>query len=94
MAQSSGGELSMLPDGAVLRFRYEQGKYQGVEYRATVEAGRIKVRGETWSPSGAAREVDKLIRGDEGHENHNGWRKWEWNPGDGEWERISNLSES
>ena len=85
-------ELGMLPDGTVLRFKYYRGDYAGVEYRATVKDSRIKFRGETWSPSGAAREVDDLIRGEDSN-TWNGWEKWEWNRGDGEWESISTLTE-
>lgn len=84
-------ELSMLPDGTVLRFRYERGKYDGVEYHATVNDGRIEVNGSRYSPSGAAREVDRLIRGEDGHEGWHPYEKWEWNPGDGNWKPIGEL---
>jgi hypothetical protein len=84
-------ELTMLPDDTVLRFKYYRTEYEGVEYHAQVRDGRIEFQGETWSPSGAAREVDTLIRG-EGASTWNGWEKWEWNQGDGSWEPISNLT--
>jgi len=79
--------LSMLPDGTGLRFRHPN----GFEYVATVEDGRIvDPNGDRRSPSGAAREVDKIVRPDDWHDSWNGWREWEWFTGEG-WETIDSL---
>lgn len=88
---NNDAELSMLPDDTILRFKYHRTEYEGVEYRAQVRDGRIEFKGETWSPSGAAREVDNLIRGGDAT-TWNGWEKWEWNRGNGTWEPISSLT--
>lgn len=83
----SDDTLWMLPDGAGLRFQH----HNGFEYVATVEDGEIvDPNGVKRSPSGAAREVDKIVRPDNWHDGWNGWEKWEWFSGDG-WETIDNL---
>ncbi|QLG62047.1 hypothetical protein [Halorarum salinum] len=85
-------ELPMLPDGTGLRFQHLEAN--GFEYIATVEDGRIvDPHGDRRSPSGAAREVDKIIRPDEWHDSWNGWDDWEWFAEDG-WEPIRSLQDT
>ena len=79
--------LSRLPDGAGLKFRHPS----GFEFIANVKDGKIvDPSGEKRSPSGAAREVDKIVRPDNWHNGWNGWREWEWFTGNG-WEKIDSL---
>ncbi|MFB6256385.1 MAG: hypothetical protein ABEH58_06625 [Haloplanus sp.] len=92
-SSETGGKIDMLPDGTVLRYKYYRGDYEGVEVRAEVEDDLVKFQGETLTPSGAAREVDELVRGEDAATAHNGWRKWEWNKGDGDWEEIKSLTQ-
>ncbi len=82
-------ELPMLPDGTGLRFKHNRNN--GHEYIARIENGRIvDPNGIRRSPSGAAREVDKILRPDEWHDGWNGWEHWEWFTGSG-WEPIDTL---
>ncbi|WP_114575696.1 hypothetical protein [Saliphagus sp. LR7] len=84
-------ELPMLPDGTTLRWPYlERGPYADVVVFATVEDGRIQFQGEPRSPSGATREFDQLIRGEEGYAWDYPWEEWEWHTGT-EWVPISRL---
>jgi hypothetical protein len=78
-------KLSEIPDGAGVRFRHLENS--GFEYVGTVKDGRIEdPNGDLRTPSGAAREVDKLVRPDEWRD---GWSPtdWEWFSGDG-WEEV------
>lgn len=87
-------ELPMLPDGTTLRWQYlEQGEYSAITIFAEVQDGRIQFQGEPRSPSGATRDFDKLIRGDDGYAWDYPWEKWEWNNGK-EWIPIKTLRES
>ena len=74
----SGNELvDEIADGTVVMHRYERGEYAGEEVHATVAGGRIRYDGQLWSPSGAAREADQDIRGDDARESESyggpGW---------------------
>ncbi|WP_267164364.1 hypothetical protein [Halovenus salina] len=57
-----------MDDGTAVIHRYKQGEYAGEEVHATVEGGHIRYDGQLWSPSGAAREADQDIRGDDARE--------------------------
>lgn len=99
-SQDAGAEdsaLSQLSDGTVVRHRYQRGDYSGESVEATVQGGRLSVEGdtqETRSPTGAARVADKQLRGDDARgEGYNGWRWWEYETEDGEWEPINELKE-
>lgn len=64
--EESGNELvKELEDGTVVVHKYERGKYAGEEVHATVDGGHIRYDGELWSPSGAAREADQDVRGED-----------------------------
>ena len=89
--------LSQLPDGTVVRHRYQRGEYSGETVEATVQGGRLSVEGdtqETRSPTGAARIADKKLREDDARgEGYNGWTWWEYETEDGDWEPITVLAE-
>ncbi|WP_130501821.1 hypothetical protein [Natrinema hispanicum] len=87
-------ELPMLPDGTTLRWQYlEQGEYSAITIFAEVQDGRIQFQGEPRSPSGATRDFDKLIRGDDGYAWDYPWEQWEWNTGE-EWVPIKTLRDT
>ncbi len=99
-SQETGTEdsaLSQLPDGTVVRHRYQRGDYSGETVEAAVQGGRLSVEDdtqETRSPTGAARVADKQLRGDDARgEGYNGWTWWEYETGDGDWEPINKLTE-
>ena len=96
-AESEDSALSKLPDGTVVRHRYQRGDYSGETVEATVQGGRISVEGdsqETRSPTGAARVADKQLRQEDARgEGYNGWTWWEYQNEDGEWVSISELPE-
>lgn len=86
--------LEQLPDGTVVRHKFQRGEYSGETIEATVEGGRIKYEGETWSPSGAAREADRDLRGDDARgSGYSGWEFWEYETDDGNWAQIGTLRE-
>jgi hypothetical protein len=89
--------LDQLSDGTVVRHRYQRGDYSGEMVEATVQGGRLSVKGDTQktrSPSGAARVADKQLRGDDARgEGYNGWTWWEYETEDGDWESINELTE-
>lgn len=89
--------LNGLPDGTVVRHRYQRGDYSGEVVEATVQGGRLSVEGdtqETRSPSGAAEVADEQLRGDDARgQGYNGWTWWEYETEDGDWERINELTE-
>lgn len=88
-------KLSKLPDGSVVRHRYQRGDYSGETVEATVRGGRLSVDGddqETRSPTGAARVADIQLREDDARgEGYNGWTWWEFEAEDGEWKPIDEL---
>lgn len=94
---SGDSPLNELPDGTVVRHRYQRGDYSGETAEATVQDGRLSVDGdtqETRSPTGAARVADKQVRGDDARgEGYNGWTWWEYETGDDDWEPINELAE-
>jgi len=92
---------NLLEDGTTLRHKYRRGDYSGEVVEATVEDGRINVEGDdgpkpdvdTRSPSGAAREADKILRGDDARgRGYNGWDWWEYREKD-KWKEIRTLTE-
>jgi hypothetical protein len=89
--------LSTLPDGTVVRHRYQRGDYSGETIEATIRGGRLSVEGdtqETRSPTGAARVADVQLRGDDARgQGYNGWTWWEYETDDGEWVPINELTE-
>lgn len=93
---SDDSALSNLPDGTVVRHRYQRGDYSGETVEATVRGGRLSVEDdsqETRSPTGAARVADRQLRGDDARgEGYNGWTWWEYETEDGEWEQIDGLT--
>jgi hypothetical protein len=93
MPSNNNAKLPMVSDGTVVRFRYYGTEYKNIEYHAKIKSGLIEVKSERLTPSGAARRVDKLIRGEDAT-TWNGWRKWEWNSGDGTWVEIDELRET
>lgn len=96
-ATMGSSALGSLPDGTVVRHRYQRGDYRGETVEATVQGDRLSVEGdyqETRSPTGAAREADKLLRGSDARgEGYNGWTWWEYENKDGEWVPINELTE-
>ncbi|WP_049933948.1 hypothetical protein [Halorubrum lacusprofundi] len=96
-AEAEDSELSELPDGTIVRHRYQRGDYGGETVEATIQGGRLSVEDdtqETRSPTGAARVADKQLRGDDARgEGYNGWTWWEYETEDGDWEPITELAE-
>jgi hypothetical protein len=94
--------LSESDDGTVVRHEYQRGEFSGEIVEATVQGGRINVDGddgpedraiETRTPSGAAREADELVRGENARgSGYNGWQWWEYEDDD-EWVMIDTLRE-
>lgn len=95
--ESEDSPLSQLPDGTVVRHRYQRGDYSGETVEATVQGGRLSVEGdtqETRSPTGAARVADEQLRDDDARgEGYNGWTWWEYETEDGDWKPIDELAE-
>lgn len=90
MTDTSG--LEELPTGTMVRHKFKRGQYSGETVEATVDGGRIKYDGETWSPSGAAREADRDLRGDDARgSGYSGWEFWEYENEDGNWVQIGTL---
>lgn len=98
----SRGLDGLLEDGTVLRHKYKRGDYSGEVIEATVRDGRIDVKGDegpypdvdTRSPSGAARESDKIVRGDDARgSGYNGWDWWEYKNENDNWVEIRELTE-
>jgi|AntRauTorcE11898_2_1112593.scaffolds.fasta_scaffold24215_2 hypothetical protein len=80
--------LSELPDGTGVRFNHL--KNSGFSYRGEVQDGKIiDPNGDKRSPTGAAREVDEIIRGDDTRSSGSGWgpSDWVWFSGEG-WEEL------
>lgn len=99
-SQAGGAEdsaLNQLPNGTVVRHRYQRGDYSGETVEATVQGGRLSVEDDeqdTRTPTGAARVADKQLRRDDARgEGYNGWTWWEYETEDGEWEPINELTE-
>ncbi len=96
-AVAADSALSELPDGTVVRHRYQRGKYSGETVEATVQGDQLSVENdeqETRSPTGAARVADKNFRQDDARgEGYNGWTWWEYETEDGDWEPIKELTE-
>jgi hypothetical protein len=94
---SESSELAALPDGTMVRHRYQRGDYSGETVEATVQGGRLSVEGdsqESRSPTGAARVADIQLRGDDARgEGYNGWTWWEYEAEDGDWVPINELTE-
>ena len=68
-------KLSELPDGTGVRF--DQLKSSGFRYIGEVQDGKIvDPNGEKRTPTGAARVVDKIVRGED--EGHAGWSPSDW----------------
>ena len=97
VTEADDSALSQLPDGTVVRHRYQRGDYSGETVEATVQGGQLSVEDdtqETRSPTGAARVADKQLRGDDARgEGYNGWTWWEYETEDGDWEPINELTE-
>jgi hypothetical protein len=98
----SRGLDGLLEDGTVLRHKYKRGDYSGEIIEATVKDGRIDVEGDegpyadvnTRSPSGAARESDKIVRGDDARgSGYNGWDWWEYKDENDNWVEIRELTQ-
>ena len=86
-------KLSELPDGTGVRFDHL--KSSGFRYIGEVQDGKIvDPNGDKRSPTGAAREVDEIIRGEEARKTRGGWgpSDWEWFSGDG-WEELTTEGE-
>ena len=96
-AAAEDSALNQLPDGTVVRHRYQRGDYSGEIVEATVQGGRLSVEDDeqdTRTPTGAARVADKQLRGDDARgEGYNGWTWWEYETEDGDWETINELAE-
>jgi hypothetical protein len=98
-------KLGQLDNGTVLRHVYKRGEYSGDEVTATVQGERINVSGDaspdssvdgTRTPSGAAREADRLHRGVDARDDpygYSGWDWWKYQNEDGEWVPIRELPE-
>lgn len=98
-------KLGQLENGTTLRHVFERGEYSGDVVTAHVQGERINVPGDggpddfedsTRTPSGAAREADRLHRGADMRDDPNGysgWDWWEYQNEDGEWVSISELPE-
>jgi len=88
--------LAKLPDGTVVRHRYQRGDYSGNTVEATVVGGRLSVEGdsqETRTPTGAARVADKQLREEDARgKGYNGWTWWEYETEDGDWVPIDELA--
>lgn len=86
--------LEQLPDGTMVRHEFRRGPFSGESVEATVEGGRIMYDGDTWSPSGAAREADSDLRGDDARgSGYSGWEFWEYENEEGNWVQIGTLRE-
>lgn len=96
-AEPEDSALSQLPDGTIVRHRYQRGDYSGETVEATVQGGRLSVEGDaqkTRTPTGAARAADKRLREDDARgEGYNGWAWWEYETEEGDWEPINHLAE-
>jgi hypothetical protein len=92
--QFSNPHVEALEDGTEVRFKIERGDYAGEEKTGVVRGGRIEYNGNTWSPSGMAREADQDIRGGDARqsESYNGPREIEYQNEDGGWVPIRNSS--
>ena len=89
--------LSKLPDGTVVRHRYQRGDYSGETVEATVQGGHLSVENDKVmmrTPTGAARVADGQLRGNDARgEGYNGWTWWEYETEDGEWVPIDELKQ-
>jgi len=66
--EAEDSELSELPDGTIVRHRYQRGDYGGETVEATApQGGRLSVEDDTKTrvPRKAARVADKQLRGDD-----------------------------
>lgn len=80
-----------LDDGTVVRHRYSRGEYEDAE--ATVRGGHLEYDGDLWSPSGAAREADRDIRGADARDSgYRGPTWWEYQNESGEWAPINTAT--
>lgn len=98
-------KLGQLEDGTTLRHVYKRGEYRGDEVTVQVQGERINVKGDagpdgvadsTRTPSGAAREADRLHRGVDSRDDpygYSGWEWWEYQNDKGEWIPIRDLPE-
>ena len=97
VADADDSALNQLPDGTVVRHRYQRGDYSGETVEATVQGGRLSVEDDeqdTRTPTGAARVADKQLRGDDARgEGYNGWTWWEYETEDSDWKTINELAE-
>ena len=84
-----------LDDGTVVRFKIEQGKYAGEQKTGTVSGSRIEYEGDTWSPTGMAREADQDIRGSDARDSgaYSGPREVEYQNESGEWVPLQSILE-
>lgn len=81
-------KLSELPDGTGVRFDHLEST--GFRYIGEVQDGKIvDPDGKPRTPTGAAREVDKIVRGEDSRDSKGGWSPsdWKWFSGDG-WEEL------
>jgi predicted CopG family antitoxin len=96
-SESAGNPaVEKLEDGTTARWKLTQGDYAGKEKTGTVKGARIEYRGNTWSPSGFAREADQDIRGDDARnsESYGGPSEVEYKDESGEWVSINTVLES
>jgi hypothetical protein len=70
-------QLSELSDGTGVRFKYLKGS--GFRFVSEVQDGQIvDPNGDKRSPTGAAREVDEVIRGEDARPSGSGWSPSDW----------------
>jgi hypothetical protein len=86
--------VQALDDGTVVRHKYTRGPYEGTEVEATVRGGKLEYNGERWSPSGAAREADRDVRGSDARDSgYRGPTWWEYENENGEWAPLNTATE-
>jgi hypothetical protein len=82
-------KLSELPDGTGVRFNYLQSS--GFQFVTEVQDGQvIGPNGDKRRPNGVARDVDKIVRGEDSRPSDTGWSTseyWECFTKNG-WEEI------
>ncbi len=82
-----------LEDGTVVRHQYNRGEYDGRTVEATVRGGQLEYDGELWSPSGAAREADRDVRGTDARDSgYRGPTWWEYQDESGEWVPLNTAT--
>lgn len=85
--------LQSLEEGTIVRHRFQRGGFSGEIIEAEVRNGAIEYDGERYTPSAAATEADRELRGTEAASAHNGWEWWEFQDDDGDWIQIDTLRE-